>query len=678
MLRPSTGSAARPRVIAINVFQPSIYPRKAFPPLQFLRYRMQSTGSTSLIRPDHIFSNAPPPPWPRTTAVSPVMNENSTVFSQLKWKESRGDDKTLAGVLSHLQGTLRSVHNRKVMWPAEESIPSDPSPDKYLMMLLQPIADLFNQLRSPLVLKTPMECISVDFGDSIYGATFAAEDFSRWATSAPVILSLPDDLFNSRGEVSSRVQSALSKALESKSLIPSIIVTNFKDIAVFLPPTRTRPEHTFERVLTNQPHLALRVISTAYLLRALPSGLYIDMPHPDIEVDQNLILPEGPPKDPNQSLMSDEEVFATHHRHSDFDIETLVRDRARALQFFRWHEHVQRQCSKLVAHPNDILNAVTNEVGQIVPDVRPIYPFDFSEIPTDTITHLKSVQRDSPLVAAGIARSFEESKSFMLKIQDVVAEGSERGICTVYRCQITSIDSTPVSSPALCLKLFDDRFQPLQRPDEDDEQLDERLPRWFDSLVIAQTYALNEAFAYDKLRVVQGTVVPWFYGTHQFTLPDGTVLYGLLMEYIEGWALDSEFARKLSADRQIKMIQSCRHAARVLDLADISQRDWHNGQIILYTNPRTKVNHAVLIDFASTTQTWLHDELNYIDNYFGVLYVLLGRQGDVGLDPELVWKHYGEPDDWDPVEVWLPTDPPRNQEKRLVKARDMFPYISSA
>jgi len=177
-----------------------------------------------------------------------------------------------------------------------------------------------------------------------------------------------------------------------------------------------------------------------------------------------------------------------------------------------------------------------------------IYPFDGSEIPSDTSAHLEATQRESPLVTTGVAESFKQSSSFTLKIQDVVSEGSEFGNCTVYRCQITSIDSVPVSISPLCLKLFDDRFQPLQSPDEDDEELnDDLLPRrWFDPVVIAETYALNEAFAYDKLLPAQGSVIPWFYGTHQFTLPDGTILSGLLMEYIGGWKFDSSFSRGLT------------------------------------------------------------------------------------------------------------------------------------
>ena len=309
------------------------------------------------------------------------------------------------------------------------------------------------------------------------------------------------------------MENALSLALE-KSSSATIIVTNLKDIAIFFPPKRNRPGFTFERISTTQPPLALRILTTAHLLSVLYNGIFIDLPHPDMEIDEDAV-PRGPPQDPHKPPLRDEEVFATHHRHSDFDMATLVRDRTRALQFFRWHEYVSNNISKLVAHPNDTLTAKTNEVGQFVPDIRPIYPFDPSEIPSDTAEHLKATQRESPLVTAGVAELFKRSKFFTLEIQDVVSEGSERGICTVYRCQITSIDNVLVSISPLCLKLFDDRFQPLHSPEEDDELDDEHLPRWFDTVIHAETYALNEAFAYDKLLPVQGSVIPWFYGTHQ-------------------------------------------------------------------------------------------------------------------------------------------------------------------
>jgi hypothetical protein len=295
-------------------------------------------------------------------------------------------------------------------------------------------------------------------------------------------------------------------------------VSNFEDIAIFSLCGRSPPDPVFERVSTTQPSLALRVLSAAYLHHHIDRGCeYINLPPPTIEVDESMVLPQGPSQDPKQPLLADEQIFTTHRRHSDFDFETLVRDRSRALQFFRWHAHVREQNAKVVARPQDTLSALTHEVGRDVPDTGPIFPYDASELPPDTTKHLELTQRDSPLETTGIADLFEQSKSFTLKIEELIAEGTQHGICTVYRCQIASIDNNPVTSPSLCLKLFDDRFQLLDIPNEEDENYkrDDLIPRWFDPVTIAEDCAINEAFAYDKLRPAQGTVIPWFYGNHQ-------------------------------------------------------------------------------------------------------------------------------------------------------------------
>jgi len=108
------------------------------------------------------------------------------------------------------------------------------------------------------------------------------------------------------------------------------------------------------------------------------------------------------------------------------------------------------------------------------------------------------------------------------------------------------------------------------------------------------------------------------------------------MEYIDGQALDYEIFRNLSPSRQIKLvnkilgpgmtetrfviqIKSFRHGIRVLDLADVTQLDWHRGQILLHTDPTTKIDHAVLIDFADTFQTTEIEIMNRASNYSGAL-----------------------------------------------------------
>lgn len=277
------------------------------------------------------------------------------------------------------------------------------------------------------------------------------------------------------------------------------------------------------RVSTTQPASALRVLATACVLEALPFPQYFNSPEIELEIDETLIHPEGPPQDPNSPLLPDEHVFTTCNRNSDFDHATLVRDRERALQFFRWNKHMRETKSKLVAHPDDTLCAMTNESGIHMPpeaELTPIYPYDTSELPLDTVKHLQIIQRNSPLVTSGQQDAFQQSTAFTVKILDVLDGGAAvRGICTVYRCHLSTIDGVSVhNSPSLCLKLFDDRFQPLEDP-----FLDDPIPRWFDPVTYAEGYAVTEALAYDKLRPVQGTVIPWFYGNHQvnvhFTKP---------------------------------------------------------------------------------------------------------------------------------------------------------------
>jgi hypothetical protein len=131
----------------------------------------------------------------------------------------------------------------------------------------------------------------------------------------------------------------------------------------------------------------------------------------------------------------------------------------------------------------------------------------------DTNAHLKVIQRESPLAVAGIGKRLEKSQNFTIEILETISENRTYGMSSVYLCQITSIDSQSVSSPTLCLKLFDDRFRQPKIPREGSYYLD-----YFAGLQDAPSLALNEAQIYDKLRPVQGSIIPWFYGVHQVCL----------------------------------------------------------------------------------------------------------------------------------------------------------------
>ncbi|KAI0339230.1 hypothetical protein BDW22DRAFT_611201 [Trametopsis cervina] len=639
-------------------------------------FRMLSSLAVVKKYPDRVLKGSLPSPRPWTTPSTTAIP--TPLARPIEWRRVDSEFTELHRILRIFQTTLRAVHKRKVSWPADESYLATLEPEEYLWSLLHPVVSLFNELRSPDISQTPVECVNIDLGNSLHAVTYSAYDLPEWER-IPIVVALPDPLFDNDGNPTPQALFAVSNAMKYDPSVFSVIVTNFQDIVVFLPSRGSSDQSLYGRVNTPQPGLAIRVLAAACTWRTTHYEPFIDQPQLDIEADPDLVLPCGPPIDPNLPLTPDEEVFATHHRRSDFDFATLVRDRARALQFFRWHVHNREHLCKVVAHPGDEITAATHDVIPIPGGTKPFFPFDHSDLPVETVAHIEATRRVSPLASAGVEDSFPKSKSFTLKVQSIIAEGSPRGICTVYRCQLTSIDGCEMASPvSVCLKLFDDRFQQLYDVAdlEADENIDETLPRYFDAAVLADQLVLNEAVTYDKLRPVQGSLVPWFFGAHKFTLPNGQFLYGLIMEYIEGYALGSTHTRALSDERQIAIIESCRHSVRALDVADIRQFDWHEDQILVYHNPTTLLDHAVLIDFAFTTQTWSLEQLNLIQNYFGMWRALrCGEKGDRGPKPELVWEHFGEPDDWDctTAVTWTGAN---GEVERDIRAKDMFPFIS--
>ena len=186
-------------------------------------------------------------------------------------------------------------------------------------------------------------------------------------------------MFDCSENISQRTQSTLSKTLVHTPSVHSVIVTNLQEIAVFV---RSQDDdsyaETYERVKTTDFPLALRAVAAAYLDRELPARVFLNCPGIDYGVDMDLVFPEGPQQDPSpQALPTDETMFITCHRHSDFEIPTLVRDPRRALQFLRWCKHVQSRHSKIGP--------------QCVPFPCPLFPLELSELPKEMMCHLKEI-----------------------------------------------------------------------------------------------------------------------------------------------------------------------------------------------------------------------------------------------------------------------------------------------
>ncbi|KAG8823537.1 hypothetical protein FRC19_003626 [Serendipita sp. 401] len=531
---------------------------------------------------------------------------------------------------------------KTITWPSSTVNTERMETARYIReILLQPVADLFYQLYSKKVQVTHLHWEGYN-SDQTYAFTFEVEDFLQIKPIRPppcVVFTL-GDLFGDDGRPSPKVMAILERLYRIKPF-QLAITTNLQDIAVFSRPNKAN-ERIYQRVSTSRPLPAIRILAAAYMMYTLRLTFIRNMPD-DSEFDEDHILPEGPPVNPQGDIPNDHIIFDTYIRHSDFDFATLVRDRERALQFFRWKDHVRKKQEKQVANPGNLLHARSNGLVQAMPQLKPCYTLNLSDLPSETVAHLQSVQRPCPLSIANLREKSLQSSNFTLKILSVVAKGSDRGICTVYQCRLASIDGIEVDSPILCLKLFDDRFQFLELPDEEEEPA-----RWLRGLVQAEWHIRQEDTAYKTLNMVQGSVFPWYYGAHLFTLPNGLTLYGMLLEYIPGLPLDSDGVRALSTERQIQFIQSCRHGARILDVADIAQHDWHSDQILVHTSPN-ELTHAVLLDLASTSQTINPNKLHACHNFNGCLMALSGSLGPVGIKADLLLENYGTPDPWDSV-----------------------------
>ncbi|THH33059.1 hypothetical protein EUX98_g1109 [Antrodiella citrinella] len=74
----------------------------------------------------------------------------------------------------------------------------------------------------------------------------------------------------------------------------------------------------------------------------------------------------------------------------------------------------------------------------------------------------------------------------------------------------------------------------------------------------------RELASYKRLKYLQGTLLPHEYGFHEFTLPDGRKIYGLLKEIVPGVPLSSlDMLDQWTLSEQRRRIHDFRHGLGV-------------------------------------------------------------------------------------------------------------------
>ena len=72
------------------------------------------------------------------------------------------------------------------------------------------------------------------------------------------------------------------------------------------------------------------------------------------------------------------------------------------------------------------------------------------------------------------------------------------------------------------MKIFDDRFMEVSNPYDEDGVLEDeenfRVDVWFQSILTAEWHVRGELTAFEKMKMAQGSLIPYFYGAHKASL----------------------------------------------------------------------------------------------------------------------------------------------------------------
>ncbi|KAG8878911.1 hypothetical protein FRB97_002100 [Tulasnella sp. 331] len=531
---------------------------------------------------------------------------------------------------------LQRCRRRPVRYTTRESSGSR-YPELFYHECALPVVDMFNQIRD-LSLPPIRSTYEMVLDGQAIKITFEAPPETR---SLPIVIALAPGTFQTgfwkaevltgvtpTPDVTDRRLVVLLKELLGPDSDQYALITDTHGAII----AQRRKIETYDRgsfnceVIVGQP---VRLTLAACLNLNLSLG-YMDE---NIMTDKS---PKGALNAPTVPVPSDEDTFRDRKSISDFDLYTLYHDKTQAEQFFRWKARKVQEAMGRPCVVGDILVADANAFDRrytCPPNAVPLIPF-----PPHTAAYLDEARRPQSVGTIEAIQSTDRFEVRITRVMKTAAEGSQ--IAAVY--EVTLGDQT------LCLKVFDDRLYPIEPP----ENPSEPLRYWFDGLKTAADSVRTEQRVYQRLVHAQGSVIPWYYGAHSFTLPDGHQTFGILMEFVKGSDPEEADLGGRTEAEQIAFIKSARHAVRVLQYGDISQLDWESTQIICA--PRTQQSSSgrlepsvgcVFIDFTSATQSDTAYNSHQVDDYGNVLEIL--SDPVVGLPKRLLVEHFEPREDWD-------------------------------
>lgn len=133
-------------------------------------------------------------------------------------------------------------------------------------------------------------------------------------------------------------------------------------------------------------------------------------------------------------------------------------------------------------------------------------------------------------------------------------------------------------------------------------------------------------------------------------------------------SLVRKYSPRSSVDALSYQVQAARHSLRVLQYADVSQHDWHDGQVLALSSPTP---HTVLLDFARASVS-TEPENHESNDYNGLLTVLKKPLRSAGMTAASILEHYGEPEVWDRAACTWRDDDGKSQ---LLQSEDPYDWI---
>ncbi|THH28911.1 hypothetical protein EUX98_g5293 [Antrodiella citrinella] len=293
---------------------------------------------------------------------------------------------------------------------------------------------------------------------------------------------------------------------------------------------------------------------------------------------------------------------------SDFDLYTMQRHLPDLYGFLKWKNNAQNATVSQPLNVDAILDVDVDAFSRqefllkfTIPLDKP--PQESQDIVMDASRGLRDPDIDEILARADGTLQF--------KITEVVRSRPDTysRIFFGQLCWTSGPLARVECQTPVCLKLFDETWFPLPTLAQCAyEHMNSDEHNRLRTVQFATDMMRHEQAVYDRLKYLQGSMLPHAYGFHQFTLPDGRKVYGFLTEVIQGTPLSELSFEQWPLPVQLRTVSRLRHAVRALRYGGVQQGDWHLGQILITKAPPLPYHtmahdtdvSVVLLDFAFT------------------------------------------------------------------------------